>query len=533
MMLSLLPLLLIVAAPSPAGAEAPMDPPADPDPPFDWLLSGGTVVDGTGAPARAADVLLRGGRIVHVGPVDADTLDVRNRFDATGLVIAPGFIDAHAHGDPASDARFPNALAQGVTTLVLGQDGGGPAGAGVGEALAAAERAAPWVNVVYLVGHNTVRRESGVGYGEADAAGLERMAALVAEGLDAGAFGLSTGLEYDPGVQSDLDELAAITAPVAARGGVVMSHMRSEDEDRVEASIAELIEQGRRSGARVHASHLKVVLGRDPARADRVLQAMARARDEGIAVTGDVYPYTASYTGLAILFPEWARPPHDYATVVRERRAELAAHLRSRVESRHGPEATLIGTGEWRGRTLAEAAEALGRPYEDILIDLGPGGASAAYFVMDEAVMARFLQDPWVVVSSDGSPTMLHPRGYGAFARVLRRHVEEEGLLTLEEAVRAMSGLTATIVGLDDPERVDTPRGQIRAGWAADLVVFRPSEVRDRATYEDPHQLATGMRGVWVAGHLAWRDDEPFGDTGHGAALRSRAPSPTASERER
>jgi N-acyl-D-amino-acid deacylase len=495
-----------------------------PDSPYDWLIAGGRVVDGTGAPGRVADVLIRGGRIAFIGDVDPDTLDVRNRFDATGLVIAPGFIDAHAHGDPLGDPAFASFLAMGVTTIVLGQDGGGPAVARLAAHLDAVDHARPGVNVAYLVGHNTVRRESGVAHHDPDAGGLERMARLVAAGLDAGAFGLSTGLEYDPGVRAGPDELAVIAAPVAARGGVVMSHMRSEDTGRVVDAVAELIEQGRRSGARVHASHLKVVLGDDPAEADRLLETMAAARADGIAITGDVYPYTASFTGLAILFPEWARPPHDYAAVVRDRGAELATHLRNRVEARNGPEATLLGTGKWAGKTLAEVAALEQRPFEDLLLELGPGGASAAYFVMDESVMARFLADPHVVVSSDGSPTMLHPRGYGSFARVIRRYVVEDELLSLEEAVRRMAGLTASIVGLDDPARVQSPRGQVRVGWAADLVAFDPREVQDRAGYDAPHRLAEGMRMVWVGGDPAWQDGARAGRDGNGNAIRSLAP---------
>jgi N-acyl-D-amino-acid deacylase len=494
----------------------------DAQPPYDWLIAGGTVVDGTGEPGRIADILLRDGRIAYIGSLDPDTIQVHNRFDARGLVVAPGFIDAHAHGDPAAAPDFANFLAMGVTTIVLGQDGGGPPAHELAPYLDAVDAARPSVNVAYLIGHNTVRRESGVAHGVPDRDGLDRMARLVTTGLEAGAFGLSTGLEYDPGVRADMNELVAIARPVAAAGGVVMSHMRSEDEDQVEGALAELIAQGRQSGARVHASHLKVVLGRDPAVADRMLAAMGRARDEGMGVSGDVYPYTASFTGLAILFPGWARPPHDYQAVVRSRGAELAAHLRARVESRNGPEATLIGTGRWAGRTLADVAREEGRPFEQVLVDLGPGGASAAYFVMDEAVMARFLADPHVVISSDGSPTMLHPRGYGTFARVIRRYVVEEELITLEDAIRKMTGLTASVVGLDQPDRGDTRRGLLRAGWAADVVAFDPARVQDRAAYDDPHQLAHGMSAVWVGGEPAWREGGPVGEHGRGRAIRRR-----------
>ncbi len=491
------------------------------EPPYDWLIVGGTVVDGTGAAGRAADVLIRDGRIAFVGQVDRSSVAARQVFDARGLVVAPGFIDAHAHGDPVGDPSFSNFLAMGVTTIVLGQDGGGPEAGGLHAHLDAVDAASPGVNVAYLVGHNTIRRESGVGHDDPDPAGLARLAGLVETGLRAGAFGLSTGLEYDPGARAGAEELAAIAAPVAAAGGVVMSHMRSEDADRVDDALAELIEQGRRSGAHVHAAHMKVVLGQDPELADRLLAAMAAARAEGIHVTGDVYPYTASYTGLSILFPEWARPPHDYRAVVRERRQELADHLRRRVESRNGPEATLLGTGRWAGRTLADVAREQGRPFQEILVDLGPGGASAAYFVMDEAVMSRFLADPYVVISSDGSPTMLHPRGYGAFARVIRRYVMEERLLELEEAVRKMTGLTAAIVGLDDAGPVDVSRGRIEAGWAADLVAFDPTQVQDRAQYHQPHQLAEGMLMVWIGGEPVWKDGQPVGESGRGKALRA------------
>ncbi|MEX2473486.1 MAG: amidohydrolase family protein, partial [Gemmatimonadota bacterium] len=443
-------------------------------------------------------------------------------FDATGLVVAPGFIDLHAHGDPTETPDFANFLAQGVTTIVLGQDGSSPDPTSFPATLDAVDAARPALNVAYLVGHNTIRRASGVDFGEPDAAGLERMAGLVEQALDAGAFGLSTGLEYTPGNQAAMAELTAIAEPVAAVDGVVMSHLRSEDADQIDASVAELLEQGRRSGARVHVSHAKIVLEADPSAAERVLAAFDAARADGVRVTADLYPYTASFTGISILFPDWARGPTPYADVVRDRRPELEAHLRARVGARNGPEATLFGSGPWSGLTLAEAAAREERPFEDLLVELGPGGASAAYFVMDEDVMKRFLVDPYVAVSSDGSPTMSHPRGYGSFARVLGTFVGESGILTLEEAVRKMSSLPASILGLDDPERVGVPRGVVREGMAADLVVFDPAEVRDRADFETPHTLAVGMRAVWVGGEPAWMDGAPVERPGSGRVLRRR-----------
>ena len=493
--------------------------------PFDLWIAGGTVVDGTGGPGARADVLVRDGRIAFVGPLDpeaAAAIEAADRFEATGLLIAPGFIDAHAHGAPLEDPAFHNFLAMGVTTVVLGQDGGSPGAAALAEHLDAVDAARPGVNVAYLVGHGTVRAESGVGFGDPGAEGLEKMVALVELGLESGAFGLSTGLEYDPGSRADMAELVAIAGPVATHDAIVVSHMRTEDAGRVDAALDELIEQGRQSGARVQASHLKIVLESDPAQATALLERMDAARSEGVAVTADVYPYTASYTGIGILFPDWARPPNEYDAVVRERGAELAEHLRRRVEGRNGPGATLFGSGEYSGRTLAEVAAAQDRPFEDVLIELGPDGASAAYFVMDERVVRALLADPHTVVSSDGSPSMLHPRGYGSFARVTRRYVVGEEVLSIEEAVRKMAGQTARNYRMDDVDVVEMPRGQVREGWAADLVAFDPAEVRDAADFENPHRLAEGMRAVWVGGELALRDGVPLPGPGHGVALRAR-----------
>lgn len=489
---------------------------------YSWLIRGGRVLDGTGAPARPADVLLVEGRIAHVGRVDPDTLLVEREMDARGRVVAPGFIDIHAHGSPESDPGFENFLAQGVTTVILGQDGSSPRASEFSSHLDAVAAAGPAVNVAYLVGHNTIRRESGVGFGDPDADGLRRMAELVERGLASGALGLSTGLEYNPGGRAGPEELAAIAEPVGERGGVIMSHLRSEDANRVLESVDELLEQGRGSGASVHVSHIKVVLGDDPAQAREVLERMDRAREGGMRVTADVYPYMASFTGISLLFPDWALGPNDYRAVIRDRREDLAAYLRRRVESRNGPEATLFGSGPWSGRTLAEAAEAEGRPFEDLLVELGPGGAQAAYFVMDEEVMKTFLADPRVAISSDGSPTMAHPRGYGSFARILRRYVVEEGLLELEEAVRKMTSLPASILGLDDPSRVEVPTGVLREGWAADVVVFDPRRVEDRADFEHPHRLATGMDRVWVAGRVAWTADGAAEGPGSGRVIRRR-----------
>lgn len=499
------------AQPSDAPADFPFgDPPLVPGP---WALAlhDALLVDGSGAPARPGGVLVHEGRIVYVGPLDPDTLDVVQQVSLGGRVLAPGFIDAHAHGDPLQTPGFPNFLAQGVTTIFLGMDGSSPRAHALQGVMDETDALGPWVNVAWLAGHGSLRMESGMGYAPSTPEGRETLATLVGVAMDLGAFGVSTGLEYDAGLPADAEELARIGVEVALRDGIISSHMRNEDADQVEGSLEELLNQGRASGARVHASHLKVVLGDDPAQADRILSMMATARESGVRVSADVYPYTASFTGISILFPEWARPPADYATVAEARRDELLAHLRTRVMARNGPSATLFGSGPWSGKTLEEAAAETGRPFEEILWGLGPSGARAAYFVMDDAVMTRFLLDPNTVVASDGSPVMSHPRGYGSFARVIRRYVIEEGALTIEDAVARMSGRTATRFGLADPQRVAVPRGFLRPGFAADLVVFDPTQVRDVADFIDPFQLAEGFWGVWVNGVRAWTGDGASG----------------------
>lgn len=485
---------------------------ADDAPPETLVFRNGTVVDGSGGPARAVDVWVSGGRIVAIDEDPGKTAD--REIDVSGMIVAPGFIDTHAHGNPLRTPEFENFLRMGVTSICLGQDGSSPFADNLQGWRQEVEGEGAAVNIVPFVGHGTVRRHSEVGIDpDPTEDEIEKMAAIVEQAMEAGAFGLTTGLEYHPGTFARMDELSAIAAPVAARNGLVMSHVRNEDEGDVLLAVDELLEQGRRSGARVHVSHVKTVYGSGAGPAESLLDRMEKARAAGVGVTADLYPYTASFTGIGIVFPDWAKPPHDYDEVVREQRDELADFLRERVNLRNGPGATLIGTGEWRGRTLAEIAAETDRSFEDVLIDMGPGGASGAYFVMDQATMERFLADPHVMICSDGSPTMRHPRGYGTFARILARYVREQELLSLEEAIFKMTGLPSATVGLDrtasgSDSSEDSARGRIKEGWAADIVVFDLDAVEDRATFEEPHTTAEGFSYVMVNGRLVIDDGE-------------------------
>ena len=472
--------------------------------------------DGSGAEGQRRDVWIVGDRIVHVGAPSRRPVAARRTIDARGLVVTPGFIDPHAHGDPRRTPGFENFVAMGVTTICLGQDGSSPGRGGLEGWIRSVERGAIALNIAPFVGHGSVRRRAGVGLDRNPTeAQLARMEHLVAEAMAAGAFGLSTGLEYEPGRFADSVELARVARPVGEHGGVVMSHMRSEDDGAIDAALDELFAQCGSAGCAAHVSHLKVVHGRGAAAAERVLARMAAARASGLRVTADLYPYLASYTTIGIVFPTWAKSPNDYAAVVEARRAELAVYLRRRVTARNGPGATLFGSGRFRGRTLKEVAADLGKPFEEVLIDdVGPRGASAAYFVMQRAVMERLLVDPHVVISSDGSPTMRHPRGHGAFARVLCEFVCERGRLSLAAAVHKMTGRTAAIVGL-------SRRGLIRPGHAADVLVFDPAQVQDRATFVAPFEKAEGFATVIVNGELV-RDGCEFTDRRPGRVLRRR-----------
>jgi N-acyl-D-aspartate/D-glutamate deacylase len=280
-----------------------------------------------------------------------------------------------------------------------------------------------------------------------------------------------------------------------------MSHLRNEDDDQLEASIAELLEQG--ESARVHISHLKSVYGKGAARAEQILRLLDEARAAGIEITADMYPYSASYTGIEIVFPVWAKTQEQFDLAKVERRDELAEFLRTRIRSRNGPEATLLGTGPYRGKRLSEVAFEREMPFEDVLIDvIGPQGADGAYFVMDDELQQRLFQHPYVGICSDGSPAGFHPRGHGTFARVIESYVVERKLLPLAEAIRKLTSFPAGVLGIGD-------RGIIDVGFAADLLIFDSKNVHATADYLEPISLASGFDVVIVNGQVAREEGKP------------------------
>ncbi len=491
---------------------------AAPHPSYDLLIRNASVVDGTGAAAYRANILVKGDTIAVIDRQASAEVTAARVIDADGRTLAPGFIDMHGHGDPLEQS-FENFLAMGVTTVVLGQDGDSVQLEAVSaeqpfvQWAAAAESAGVQVNVVALSGHGAVRHLAQIpdSVRHIDAAQTERMRKVLRADLQAGTFGLSTGLEYVPGIYSEPSEIVALAREVGAAGGVIMSHIRSEDDDKINQSIDELVAQG--AHARVHISHLKVVFGKGAERGRQLLEVIESKRKAGVDLTADAYPYTAGYTGIAILFPEWALPPADYKNIVAQRRAELAAHLERRMTKRGGPEAMLFGSQPYAGQTLAQAASAAGKNYVDFLIDLGPTGGQGAHFTMDEATQDVLFGDPSVAVCTDGSPGMRHPRSTGTYAKLFERYVLEKRMLTVEQAVHKAAGVPAQIMRFQD-------RGTIKVGVKADLVLFDAAKVHVTSSYVDPFKLAEGFDVVVVNGQVA-RENGVLQPGRHGRVLRA------------
>jgi len=484
---------------------------------FDIAIVNGNVIDGSGAEAFKADLLIRDEVITFVGKIDLEKIVVSKTINAEGKTVSPGFIDVHAHGNPLSDVSFESFLATGVTTMVLGQDGGHPS-------LKEQEYdILPWMeqleqsdlelNVAMFVGHGSLRRQAHIpNEVKPTAAQLAAMEAALEAALEAGCFGISTGLEYVPGMYADELELQALAKIVGANDAVMMSHMRNEDDEAIEASIDELLALG--ALCQVHASHLKVIYGKGAARGQGILQKLADSKKQGIQVSADVYPYMASYTGIGILFPSWCKTNQQFERAKLDRLDELKAYLFNRVIKRNGPEATLFGSGKYAGKTLGTVAAEENKTYVDILMEIGPQGASGAYFIMDQTLQDEFITDPKTMIASDGSPTMLHPRGHGTQARIIEKYVEGTEQLELSMAIYKMTGLPAKTINLKE-------RGFLAKNYIADILIFNPSEVKEKATYENPYQFSEGFDQVILNGKLV-RENGKLLSANNGKLLRSK-----------
>ncbi len=440
-----------------------------------------------------------------VGPPESFTVpETAVRRDLAGLVVAPGFIDIHNHSTTRifEDPLATSQIAQGITTIVVGADGSSPWP--VSGYLERIDRLQPAVDVATLVGHGTVRRAVlGDDFRRtATDAEIFAMAHRVERGMSEGAFGLSSGLEYDPGYYSSTGELIALARSAAAGGGFYMTHLRDEEETLFEA-VEEAITIGRDADLPVHISHIKAGNASVWGRAPEVLRRIEQANEEGIDVTADQYPYSAWQSVLAILVRSRMYSDPD----------SVAAGI---ARAGGGGRLQIVGFDaepELNGRRLDEIARSKGlTEVEAFMWIMKNGGSSLIGHTMSEADVDAFMASPRVMTASDGGIGGAHPRGAGTFPRVLGFYVRDRGILPIERAVARATSMPARRLGLSD-------RGVLRAGARADLAIFDPGRVDGRADFDDPQRLPEGIESVWVSGVEVWAAGSPTGAR-PGRALR-------------
>ncbi len=480
---------------------------------FDVLIVNGRVLDGSGAAPKQAAVGIRDGRIVSIGALPGAAV---RTIDAGGRIVAPGFIDVHSHAaETLTRPELRQAqpiLAQGVTTIVVNPDGGGPID--LAKQRAELERGGVGPNVALLIGHGRIRDAVVGGAARAPTdQELARMQDIVRRGMEDGAFGLSSGLYYLPGSHAKTEEMIALARVAGELGGVYTSHIRDESDYNVGvvAAVEEVIriaDEGRLTGI---VSHMKALGPATWGLSSVMIERIERARARGVRVFADQYPYEASSTSLkaallpgATELPTYRAAPAGSAPEARLSDSELAT-LRENLKRRGGPASIVIAffraDPSLEGKSLAQIAAATRRDPETVAIDLiSRGGASIVSFNMSEDDIERIMRQPWTMTSSDGGLVAPgagkpHPRNNGAFARKLARYVRGRRTVPLEFAVRSMTSLPAEVFAIKD-------RGALREGAWADIAIFDPAAVQDRATYADPHQLAAGMAFVLVNGQL-------------------------------
>jgi len=516
-------------------------------PAIDLVIRGGRVVDGTGNPWFMADIAVAGDTIVAIdASIDPGNAGI---VDAQGLVVAPGFIDVHSHSEERPDKQdiignpaAENNVRQGVTTVIASPDGGGSVE--VAGYLAKVDAAKPAINVGTFIGHGSVRATViGQANRPASPDELERMRQLVRQGMRDGAFGLSTGLFYVPGNYAPLEEVIELGHVAGQFGGIHQSHMRDEAAGVLD-SVRDTIAIGERGGLPTQVTHHKIIGKANWGKSADTLRLIDDARARGVDATLDQYPYTASSTSIqGGLVPQWAQEGGRSRMLERLRdetsRQKILLEISKSIETDRGggdPANVVLAACAWdpslAGKSLAQVLKDRGRPVAidqaaDLVVEIvEKGGCSAVYHAISEDDLVRIMKHPATMIASDASPgiptfgkDVPHPRAYGTFARVLGVYVREKHVLTLEDAVRKMSSFPAWRMGLRD-------RGLLRPGMKADLVVFDPATIIDRATFDKPHQYADGVSSVIVNGHLTLTSGRMTGDRAGRVLRRNPVPTP-------
>lgn len=510
---------------------------------YDLIIKNGQILDGSGEPSYVGDLAINADTIAAVGDLSNDTADTL--INAEGIAVSPGFINmlSWANVTLLHDGRSLSDLSQGVTLEVMGEGSSmGPlnesmkqemreeqsdltfdvAWTTLGEYLDHLVQKGVSTNVASFVGNGTLRQHV-IGYENRPATDeeIEKMKELLRQALQEGTVGLSSSLLYAPSGSADTEELIELAKVAAEYDGMYISHIRDEGEELL-SSLEELIKIAREADVRSEVYHLKASAEKNWHKMDNAIQLIEDARDEGLHVTADMYNYPASSTGLHVQLPDWVREGGVAATIERLSNPELRTRILNDIEFTHTPDKILLvgfrnpDLRSYQGMYLSEVSEELNKSPEETMIDLiveDDSRIQVVYFSMSEENLRKKVRQPWMSFCSDAGSFApegvflnyhTHPRAYGSFARLLAKYVREEQVISLEEAIRKLTSLPASNLKIEK-------RGKLQPGYYADVVVFDPETIQDHATFQDPHQLATGVHHVWVNGEQVLKDGEHTG----------------------
>ena len=485
---------------------------------YDFIIENGLIVDGTGKSSYVASIYIKNGRISHLGK-SLSNVKTKKKIDASGKIVSPGFIDMHTHSERNSlnHPLVENYLQQGVTTMVGGNCGSSPFP--IEDFINKTQSEGIGPNLALLIGHNTIRKEvMGTENRLANSGELENMKKLIENSMKEGAFGMSTGLKYIPGAYSNTDEVVALAKVVSKNNGFYATHMREEGVSGLIESVEEAINIGRKASIPVQISHHKAVGQPMWGQSTRTLQMVDDAINEGLNVTVDQYPYTATSTSLTIIFPAWSLSGGHTALKKRlkdkkDRKKIKEGIVWNIVNDRGGGNPASIVISDYspnpklNGKNLAEVTTLNGLDptpsnAAEVLMDMVyVSNGRGIYHCLSEQDIEQIMKHPLVMHASDGGTVEFgkakpHPRNYGTYPKILGEYVRDRKILSSEEAIRKMTNLPASVLGLKD-------RGLIKEGYWADIVIFDANKIKDNSTWDDPHQYPSGIDLVMVNGNIS------------------------------